>query len=73
MNEKTEWKSSVQLWNKNDSKHQKHNNLYWTVCYKKDCTTYESEKQEEYYSQTSKKYHKKKKQNKQLEMQKSQK
>ena len=61
MNEKTEWESSVQSWNKNDLRHQKHDNLHWTVCYKENCTTHESEKQEKYYSQASKKYHKKKK------------
>ena len=60
MNEKTEWESSVQSWDKNDSRHQEHENLHWTACYKKDCTTHESEKQEEYYFQASKKYHKKK-------------
>ena len=61
MNEKTRWESSVQLWNKNDSKYQKHNNLYWTICYEENYMIHESEKQEEYYSQASKKYYKKKK------------
>ena len=61
MNKKTEWESFVQSWNKNDSKYQKHDNLHWTVCYEKNCTTHESEKQEEYYFQASKKYYKKKK------------
>ena len=60
MNKKTEWKSSVQTWDKNNSKHQKHDNLHWTTYYEKDCTTHESEKQEEYYSQALKEYHKKK-------------
>ena len=60
MNKKTEWESSVQSWNKNDSKHQKHDNLHWTACYEKNCTTHESEKQEKYYFQALKKYHKKK-------------
>ena len=61
MNKKTEWESSVQIWNRNDSRHQEHDNLHWTACYKKNCMTHESEKQEKYYSQASKKYHKKKK------------
>ena len=73
MNEKTEWESFVQSWNKNNSKHQKHDNLHWMICYKKNCIIYESEKQEKYYSQASKKYYKKKKWDKQLEMWKSQK
>ena len=60
MSKKTEWESSVQSWNKNDSWHQKYDNLYWTVCYEKNCTTHESEKQKEYYSQALKKYCKKK-------------
>ena len=61
INKKTEWELFVQSWDKNDSRYQKHDNLHWTVCYKKNCTTHESEKQEEYYFQASKKYHKKKK------------
>ena len=73
MNEKTEWKSSVQIWDKNDSKHQKHDNLYWTACYKKNCMIHESEKQEEYYLQALKKYCKKKKQDEQFEIWKNQK
>ena len=60
MNEKTEWESFVQIWDKNDLKYQEHNNLYWTVCYEKNCTTYKLKKQEEYYFQASKKYCKKK-------------
>ena len=61
MNKKIEWESSVQSWNKNDSRHQKYDNLHWIVCYEKDCIIHESEKQEKYYLQTLKKYCKKKK------------
>ena len=50
----------MQSWDRSDSWHQEHDNLHWTACYEKDCTTHESEKQEEYYSQASKEYHKKK-------------
>ena len=60
MNKKTEWESSMQSWNKNDSKYQKHNNLHWTACYEKNCMIHESEKQEKYYFQALKEYCKKK-------------
>ena len=50
----------MQIWNKNNSWHQKHDNLYWMICYKNDCTTHLSEKEEEYFSKTSKNYWKKK-------------
>ena len=61
MNKKTEWELFIQSWNKNNSKHQEHDNLYWIICYEKDCIIHKSEKQEEYYSQALKKYCKKKK------------
>ena len=49
MNKKTKWESSVQSWNKNNSRYQKHDNLHWTICYKKNCMMHKSEKQEKYY------------------------
>ena len=59
-NEKTEWESSVQIWNKNDSQHQKHDKLHWMICYENDCTTYLSEKKKEYFLKALKNYREKK-------------
>ena len=50
----------MQIWNKNDSWYQKHDNSHWTVCYEDDCTTHLLEKKEEYFLKTFKKYRKKK-------------
>ena len=61
MNEKIEWKLFIQSWNKNDSKYQKHNNLYWMICYEKNYMTYKLKKQKKYYFQALKKYYDKKK------------
>ena len=60
-NKKTEWKSSVQIWNKNDSWHQKHDKLHWMICYEDDCITHLSEKEEEYFLKAFKNYREKKK------------
>ena len=59
-NKKTEWESSVQIWNKNNSWYQKHDKLYWMICYENDCITHLSEKEKEYFSKASKNYREKK-------------
>ena len=61
LNKKTEWESSMQIWNKNNSWHQKHDNLYWTICYENDCIIHLSEKKKEYFLKVSKNYREKKK------------
>ena len=61
LNKKTEWKSSVQIWNKNDSWHQKHDKLHWIICYENDCITHLSKKKEKYFLKASKNYREKKK------------
>ena len=59
-NEKTKWELSMQSWNQNNSWHQKHNKLYWMICYKDNCIIHLSEKKEEYFLKTFKNYREKK-------------
>ena len=60
-NKKIKWESLIQIWNKNDSWHQKHDNLHWMICYENDCNTHLSEKKKEYFLKASKNYQEKKK------------
>ena len=48
-NKKTEWESSIQIWNKNDSWYQKHDKLHWMICYENDCITHLSEKKNTFW------------------------